>query len=221
MGLRRWRFLSGILLLALSVAGLLYWEAEGRNRVLMAEAVAATRDIEAGSAISADMLTVIQIPKESRIKNGFTAEEMSGLVGKTVSQPIYEKQQLSESAFVAAEDGLAAGESYFVIPAEWIAMRSSALRRGDHVEIAGADGGAANFGVYRLAFVKDADEGEVRDISLIGEIVQERRKRKDRTDSGSAIDHVEIIATAEAYFRIRAYASGKEGPSLILILHAD
>jgi hypothetical protein len=206
----------------LSVAGLIYWETEGRSRILMAEVIAADREIEAGSVISADMLTIIQIPKESRVKSGFTAGDEAELIGRTASQAIYEKQQISEFSFIVAEDDLGIGESYFVIPAAWIAMRSSALRRGDYVEIAGAGGDSAvNFGVYRLAFVKDIDEREVRDTSLIGEILSERRERKDRTDSGSVIDHVEIIATSEAYFRMRRFAADKETPSLVLIQRGD
>jgi hypothetical protein len=96
-------------------------------------------------------------------------------------------------------------------------MRSSALRRGDTVEIASAFGERAGFGRYRLAFVKDADELEVRDMSPSGELSIEAPDRRERTDANAMIDHVEIIATKAAYEAIRAFAENAGAPSLLLI----
>jgi hypothetical protein len=212
-----WKTYAGILLLLLAVAGLFFWETAGRDKVLMEEVIVAGRDIQAGAVLQADMLQTARIPKGSSVKGGFPAGAEEVVAGQRTSWPIAEKQQISSGFFTAAEEELQAGEAYFVIPERWIAMRTSALRRGDAVEILPCSGGAMSLGTYKLAFVKDSDEGEVRDLSPAGELLYEPRERQERTDAGSVIDHVEIIATAEAYFMIRAFAENLETPSLVLV----
>jgi hypothetical protein len=142
-------------------------------------------------------------------------------VGKRTAWPISARQQISSDAFASEDDYLKAGESFFVIPAAWIAMRSSALRRGDTVEIASAFGERTDFGRYKLAFVKDAEELEVRDMLSNGDTVFEALERRERTDANAMIDHVEIIAGKAAYEEIRAFAESAGAPSLLLIQRGE
>jgi hypothetical protein len=74
-----------------------------------------------------------------------------------------------------------------------------------------------SLGRYRLAFVKNAEEGEVRDMLPSGELLYEPEETFARTDADSVIDHVEIIATKSDYARIREYAAVRETPSLLLV----
>jgi hypothetical protein len=177
--------------------------------------------MRAGAVVRADMLVTIQIPKGSRVEGGFLAGEEGKIVGRKLASPIYGRQQLSEKAFDDGKEALKPGEAFFVIPAEWIAMRSSALRRGDQVEVFPTSGGALSFGTFTLAFVKDAEEREIRDVNLSGEILCEPEKLSDRTDAGAVVDHVEIVALKPAYDAIRAFAAAAEAPSLLLVRRED
>jgi hypothetical protein len=215
--LKRWRLLAGALLALFAVAGLVFWEAEGRSRLLMDRVVVAGADIRAGAVVREDMLTTALVPKDGVIATGFAAGNEGEIVGMRTAWPVSARQQISSELFAPEDDYMKEGESFFVIPVEWIAMRSSALRRGDTIEIAPASGEAPSFGRYRLAFVKDEDDLEVRDMLPSGELFQESRERRERTDANAVIDHVEIIATEAAYAEIRAFADSSERPALLLI----
>jgi hypothetical protein len=207
----------GIFLAFLSVFGLVFWETVGRSELLMDRVVVANANIRAGAIVRADMLATILIPKDSVVEKAFRAGRESEIVGKRTAWPVSARQQISSDVFAVEDDYLKEGESFFVIPADWIAMRSSALRRGDTVEIASAFGDGTGFGRYRLAFVKDEEELEVRDMLSSGETLFDAPGNRDRTDTGAMIDHVEIIATKAAYEAIRAFAEPSETPSLLLI----
>jgi hypothetical protein len=85
------------------------------------------------------------------------------------------------------------------------------------VEIASAFGEGTGFGRYKLAFVKDVEELEVRDMLPSGELLSDAPDKRERTDASAMIDHVEIIATKAAYEAIRAFAEDAIEPSLLLI----
>jgi hypothetical protein len=207
----------GVLLALLSVAGLVFWETTGRSKLLMDRVLVASADIRAGAVLRADMLAAVLIPKDGVIEKGFPAGSEGEILGRRTAWPVSARQQISSDLFAPEENSLKEGESFFVIPAAWIAMRSSALRRGDTVEIASALGERQGFGRYKLAFVKDAEELEVRDMLPSGELPAETQSAVSRTDANAMIDHVEIIATKAAYETIRAFAESAGAPSLLLI----
>jgi hypothetical protein len=215
--LRRWGLFAGLALALLAVLGLVFWETTGRTELLMDRVVVANADIRAGTLLRADMLTTVPIPKDGVIATGFSEGREDEIVGMKTAWPISARQQISSDMFAREGDYLKAGESFFVIPAEWIAMRSSALRRGDTVEIAPAFGEQTGFGRYKLAFVKDDEELEVRDMLPSGELLSETLESRERTDANAVIDHVEIIATKSAYEAIRAFAENAGAPALLLI----
>ena len=214
--MRHIRIILGVLLLIASIAGVFFWETIGRSKLMMEEVIAAGRDIRAGAVIEENMLSLIEIPKGSRIKKGFSAEEWGLVVGKRTALPISGKQQLSADFFLDETAELAEDEAFFKIPGSWIAMRSSSLRRGDYVEIFG-DNIGINFGIFRLASVKNANENEVKDISIKGDVLNEPEAINNRLDTDSVIDHVEIVTRPEVYYNLRAYVEGKELASLVLV----
>jgi hypothetical protein len=215
--LKRWRLFAGILLVILATAGLVFWETAGRDRLLMDRVVVAGADIRAGTVVLEDMLTTVLMPKDGVISKGFPAGSEGEIVGRKTSLPVSARQQISSDIFAREESYIKAGESFFVIPADWIAMRSSALRRGDTVEITPASGEMAGFGRYRLAFVKDEEDFEVRDVLSGGELLFEAPEMNERTDANSVIDHVEIIAAKADYDSIRAFVESAGEHSLLLI----
>jgi hypothetical protein len=219
--LKRWGLFAGILLSLLAVAGLVFWETAGRSKLLMDRVVIASVDISAETVLKEEMLTTALIPKDSIISTGFPADHENEIVGMKTAWPVSARQQISSDMFAHENDYLKNGESFFVIPVEWIAMRSSALRRGDTIEIASALEDRTVFGRYRLAFVKDEEELEVRNMGAGGELISDALKRQDRTDANAVIDHVEIIATKSAYEAIRSFAIESAFPSLLLIQRED
>ena len=214
--MRHIRIVLGVVLLIASITGVFFWETIGRSKLMMEEVIAAGRDIRAGAVIEESMLIVIEIPKGSRVKKGFSAEEWGMVIGKTTTLPISGKQQLSADFFLDETTELAEDEAFFKIPGSWIAMRSSSLRRGDYVEIFG-DNISDNFGVFKLASVKNANENEVKDISIKGDVLNEPEAICKRLDSDSVIDHVEIVTTPEKYYNLRAYAESRGEASLVLV----
>jgi hypothetical protein len=208
---------AGIALLLIAAAGLVFWETAGRDKVLMSEIIVAASDIRSGAVIRDGMLLTALMPKELCVDGGFFAGQEEDILGRKVTETIYSNQQISVKDFHVPDDGLAEDESYFVIPFDWIAMRSSALRRGDTVEILSSSSAAISLGVYRVAFVKDAEDREIRDIGPTGEVSREPEARSDRTDSAAVIDHIEIIATEEDYYAVRDAALDTGSPSLVLV----
>jgi hypothetical protein len=211
------RIALGILLLIGALGGLYLWETAGRSRLMMDEVLVAARDLNAGAIVEEAMLAAVEMPKAGAVKKGFRRGEEQSLLGKELAYPVNAKQQFTTDSFVDETKALKENESYFVIPADWIAMRSSAVRRGDKVEILG-ENAADSFGTHKLAFVKNAYDVEIKDLSPRGEAMLEPMPENRRVDADSMIDHVEIITTAKTYYEIKAYVEKRGGtPCLVLV----
>ncbi len=194
--MKKSRTVIGLLLIVFAAAGLIFWEVKGRDAVLMDTVIVASEVIPAGTVITRDMLSPAGIPGENRIKGSLDWESLPQIIGMAARQDIIKNGQVSREYL--AEDGfyLRGGQSVFVIRPEWVAMRSSSIRRGDWIDIY-ENGQHEKIGTYRVAFVKDANEIEVTD--------GEGRKESDalsRTISTSIISHVEIIADMKEYVNI-------------------
>jgi hypothetical protein len=135
--------------------------------------------------------------------------------GKLNAALILAGGQLSMKHLLDENENTRKSDSFFVVKREWIYMRSSALRRGDYVDIVGAQDGRS-FGRYKIAFVKNAEEEEVTELSDGGMGLIER-EREARVDATSGIDHIEIVADLNAYMRVKSYAESQGGPSLVLV----
>lgn len=204
------RPIIGVLLIGLSIGGIIYWEIEGREALLMDSVVVASVDILPGMEITDALLTSANVLKESRVKGSIDSDHMGSLIGKTANQLTLKNAQLSISYFEEKDMKVQSKESLFVIKADWIDMVSSSARRGDLVEIYGGE----LLGVYRVAFVKDKED---REITSIGSFVKNADNFVERTDSTAVIDHIEIICTLEEYEKIEAYATGETAPTLVVV----
>ena len=204
------RTVAGILLILAAIGGLVFWETQGRELVMTEPVLAAKETILAGTVVKESDFMILGVFPENRIEGALKPDERRALAGKTVTQMIPRNAQITEAFFQNDEFCLAHGQSLYVIRPEWIAMRSSSLRRGDLVRIVTEQTNEA-LGVYRIAFVKDENEIEIRDTEGAA------RSVLDRTDAGSVISHVEIISDEAGYRRIQSRATGSPAEKLILI----
>lgn len=211
----RVKSIIGILFIVLSVSGLLIWEFKGRDIILMEPVLVAKEDIAEGEKIRPDMFVTVGISGENCIDKVLSPGDVSKLEGKISSQLILKNSQISERYFQEEDFFIDQKESLYVINSDWIAMRSSSLRRGDTVDIFGEDGRGL-IGTFQIAFVKDEAEREVYD-SGSDNLTMIRSDFLERTDSSAVIDHIEIIATMAQYQQLVSCISG-ENPTRLLII---
>lgn len=194
--MKRVRTAIGLLLIVVAIAALIFWEIRGREAVLMDTVIVASETIPAGTVITRDLLSPSGVLEQNRIAGSLDWESLPKVIGQVAMQDIIKNAQVSEMYLDDDDFYLRSHESIFVIHPEWIAMRSSSIRRGDWVDI--YEGAALEkIGTYRVAFVKDANETEVTD--------GERRSKSnslDRTVSSSPVSHIEIITDISEYKKI-------------------
>ena len=217
--MRKLRSIIGILLIILSIAGLFFWEWKGRDVILLEEVLVAKEEIKKGTMVDSSMFISKGVPKDNMLEEALVPGEMTLIQGKVTLQLIAKNDQILVKYFRDNDFYLDRDESIFVIDPSWVAMRSSALRRGDLVDIYGSNG-TGLLGTYRIAYVKDASEREVRNTT--GEM--EGGAANDilnRTDSTSVIDHIEIISTFRAYENLVNFVNGITPAALIIVQRGD
>jgi len=208
--LKRSRTVLGLLLIIFAVAGLIFWEVRGRETMLLDTVIVAKERIPAGTLITRDLLSAAGILEENRIQGGLSWDKLHLAIGQVAVQDIVENSQISEEFLAESDFYIRSNESIFVLHPEWIAMRSSSIRRGDWIDIY-ESGSFDKIGSYRVAFVKDANELEVTD----GEGA-EGSNALDRTVSTSLISHIEIIADMKEYEKIARLAGNNETGLLLV-----
>jgi hypothetical protein len=209
-GLKRGRTVIGLLLIIIAVAGLVFWEVRGREAILLDTVIVASETIPAGTVITRDRLSPSGVLEQNRIKGSLDWESLHKIIGQVALQDIIKKAQVSEEYLADNDFYLRSYQSIFVIHPEWIAMRSSSIRRGDWIDIYEGSG-HEKIGTYRVAFVKDVNETEVTD----GEGRSESNSL-DRIVSTSPISHIEIIADISEYRKITDAAQGGEAGLLLI-----
>lgn len=208
--MKRSRTVLGLLLIIFAVAGLIFWEVRGRETMLLDTVIVAKERIPAGTLITRDLLSAAGILEENRIQGGLSWDKLHLAIGQVALQDIVENSQISEEFLAESDFYIRSNESIFVLHPEWIAMRSSSIRRGDWIDIY-ESGSFDKIGSYRVAFVKDANELEVTD----GEGA-EGSNALDRTVSTSLISHIEIIADMKEYEKIARLAGNNETGLLLV-----
>lgn len=208
--MKRSRTVLGLLLIIFAVTGLIFWEVRGRETMLLDTVIVAKERIPAGTLITRDLLSAAGILEENRIQGGLSWDKLHLAIGQVALQDIVENSQISEEFLAESDFYIRSNESIFVLHPEWIAMRSSSIRRGDWIDIY-ESGSFDKIGSYRVAFVKDANELEVTD----GEGA-EGSNALDRTVSTSLISHIEIIADMKEYEKIARLAGNNETGLLLV-----
>ena len=214
--MKRLRKFAGIILIIAAVLLLTLWEVKGREIVLMDSVLAAKREIAAGETLDESMFITVSVPIDAKAVSAVEAKDRGSVNGKITTVAIARNGQVPARYIRGKEAANNEDDSYFVIRREWIYMRSSALRRGDFVDIISSDG-EVDFGRYKIASVKNAEEQEVVESGPAGDKAVDGRKSR-RINGNYKIDHVEIIADRQHYMDIKEYAESAPGHSLILIL---
>ncbi len=204
------RIVAGIILIVLSLAAMVLWETKGRNQVMLDEVVVLTKGIPRGTRLAEEHLSKGRVLKESRVEGSVSWQDADKVIGKYLTVDMGKKAQLSNNFIAEKWIQSDAEQSIFVIPAPWIYMKSSSLRRGDWAEIIDSNG-QRSFGSYRIAFVKDSSGAEVTD-----EIPNEKDDPLERLSGSAPVDHVEIIANLDEYENLYN-AVVSEGAMLLIV----
>jgi len=207
----------GIILILIAVTALLFWEAEGREMLLMEPVLVAENDLKAGEKIGPDCYRVVSVPTGSLVDGALSPDDRAVFAGKEAAVEIVKGAQISRRYLRDADEKPKPETSYFLIRNEWIYMCTSALRRGDEVLIASADGKVV-IGVYTVAFVKDSEGREVTDAtSGMYSFTGSGGGDAERVNTSAPIHQVEIICELLEYRRILDYCAGKTSAPLMLV----
>jgi len=236
----RWlRQIGGAGLLLAAAAGLVYWEIDGRDRLLTEDVLVAVRDIDKGAVITSDMFIDHGVMEDDIIKDALKPVDAAVIEGSRSRQFIPGKSQITGNFFQKDEFFIDSDESVFVIRPEWISMISSSIRQGDRVRLLTEDG-AETVGSFYVAFAKDNTFREVKNayteegdpmanekdtVSIVekGSADASGNSRGgpaeilERTDASSVADHIEIIATLSQYREILQLVGGSAPRRLMIV----
>jgi len=207
---------AGIVLILIAVIALLFWEAEGREMLLMDKVLVADADMKAGETLDPGRFRPVSVPTGSLVDGALRPGDAGMLDGKEAAVDIIKGAQLSLRYLTDPGAAPKPETSCFVIRNEWIYMCTSSLRRGDAVLIVSADGKAV-IGLYPVAYVKDGDGREVTDSSSGMYSFTGAGGESERVNSSAPIHHVEISCELDEYRRILDYCAGKAGAPLMLV----
>jgi len=213
---KRVKQIIGVLLIVTAVAALVYWETDGRSRVVTKQVLVASENIMQGEMITRQMLSVVNAMPDTVILGAFAPDEFHKIEGKEASQNIVRNQQISEALLREPVEIIRDRRSPYVIKPEWIYSRSSSLRRGDIVQIYSSDG--SHFvGEFEVAFVKDVADKEV--IDMVGEDGRMGSPVADirsRINSSGIISHLEILTELAEYREILQFIEST-GEQLLIV----
>ncbi|PKM85325.1 MAG: hypothetical protein CVU86_02585 [Firmicutes bacterium HGW-Firmicutes-11] len=201
----------GIALILFAVSGLVYWETTGRERMLTDTVLVAAETIRQGTLVSGSHFTELKVDKNKKIEGGIGPDDLGTVLGMTAKQTIVKNGQVSLTYFREDDIALKNGQSVFVIPSDWIRMRSSTLRRGDMVGLYDSDT-MIPIGTYRVAFVKDSNEIEVRNTDS-----RESSPILERLDATAVISHIEIITDVDGYRKIADHLRNEPQSRLLIV----
>lgn len=200
----------GLLLMVSSLTAMVFWETRGRELLLYREVLVAEVEIKPGDQITSEMISSRALPRELLSPDALLPGQESQVVGEVAGQLILSGTPISNRYFTAIPVAIREEESVYVIPSEWISMRSSSLRKGDWISIYSQDGKTL-IGSYQLAFVRDQAEREV--VSLDG---NKDAPILERRDGSSLIHSLEIISSLAGYQRIQE-AAAITGSALLIV----
>jgi hypothetical protein len=210
----------GIVLVLLAISALLFWEAEGREMMLMEEVLIADDDVKTGQAVKTELFRTVSVPTGTLVDGAIAPKDATLLLGKEAAADIVKGAQLSLRYLRDIDASPKPETSCFVIRNEWIAMCTSSLRRGDDVLITSADGRYV-IGSYPVAYVKDVDGREVTDSSSGVYSFTGPDAESERVHTSAPIHQIEIVCELKDYICIMDFCTGKIGAPIMLIREAE
>ncbi|MBR3785207.1 MAG: hypothetical protein IKJ77_02230 [Firmicutes bacterium] len=122
----------GLFLICISIAGFVFWEQWGKERILYDEILVLRQNVEKGTIITEDMLDVRKLDFDEPCLSFAEGKE---LVGMQAAAFIHKGSPLFAAYF--QEPDLSPDESKnrygMCLPTDWITSRPTALSRGDKV----------------------------------------------------------------------------------------
>jgi len=207
----------GLVLILIAVTALLFWEAEGREMLLMETVLVADGDIKEGESLAPDRFRAVSAPSGTLVDGALTPGDIDTIKGKEANTAIVKGAQLSSRYLRDADEKPRPDTSFFLIRNEWIYMCTSSLRRGDEVLLTSADG-KTFIGTFPVAYVKDGDGREVVDASSgMYSFTGTGGGENERVNSSAPIHHVEIKCELDEYRRILDFCASKAGAPLMLV----
>lgn len=183
----------GVLLIILALLGGYYWETQGRQNYQQVEIPVTSVDILKGEKLGQQMIKTVFLDKDTIVGGALMEKDMDQLFDNRATQFIPANSQVVRGYFESANSSFTKNRSVFSLPTSWIFSKSSALRKGDWVEIYGED--ICYFGRYQIAFVKDQSDVEIENPE--GPYIE--KNILERTVSTGFIHHVELYCTLEDY----------------------
>jgi len=204
--------IMGALILLLAAALLVFWEVQGREMFLMDEVLVARDTISAGTKAAPELFKTVSVPKNALVEKVVAANDIQSLSGKVVSETIRKGAQLSAASLKNENEKAKPQTSCFVIKNDWLDMCTSSLRRGDNAEILSQDG-RRSFGVFSVAYVKDAEGREVADAAAGMKVFSD--PDEGRANPSAPIHHLEIRCEWSKYKPIKDYC--EKGGTILVV----
>ncbi len=126
----KFKTVIGVVLIVFSFSAIVAWECVGRVRLTTSEVLVASRDIAAGSVLSSTDFTSSRIEKGSLLEGVLGPQSAGALEGSVAYTDMAAGQQVLVS-YAGPERRLTDGQSYYVLPPEWICSKSSLTVAGD------------------------------------------------------------------------------------------
>lgn len=193
------RLVFGVVLIVLAIAGLFFWETEGRERFTYDEVLVLTEPVEKSTIITAEMLTTDRVAEAH--PNAYRKAAAEQIIGKETTQYIADNTQLfpqcfEESTLIAHKEK---NEYVLSIPNAWLESYPQTLRRGDTVYF-WCDGKRVTSAT--VVYVKDSTNTEVT-------------SDDERLVASSRVSLVEIIANEKKANLLSKYA--EDGNKFVIL----
>ena len=208
------RSIIGILLIALSIGGILYWEFVGRDSLLYTDILTVSSDIEPGTVITQEMLGVTRVtsplPRSLRPDNAaeILGKETTGYIPMGVQ--LYREYFEDETLLIHADKG----EYIFSIPSSWLVAYPQTLRRGDEVTFLLATEDRYVDDYTEEGVQKPESSEHIGDVILKTTVLYVKTSSNDevtsdqeRLDSASTVSIIEVVATQEQAQRLTRLAA--------------
>lgn len=127
--LQKFRPVIGIIIMLLTFVLILTWENFGRDNLLYTNTIELKDDVDAGTVITAKMLTTGRTEKDKIIKEAVTTDK--DVIGKIAKDLIPKGIQLDKRFFDTKDLSIKKDQYVFRVPASWIIAIPSSIRRGD------------------------------------------------------------------------------------------
>lgn len=213
----RLKGILGILIIAITIAGIYVWESYGRQELTYEEVIVFKQDVAENTTVTKEMLGVMQVEKSALIDEVVT--DYTKIVGKQTNNFIPAKLILSEEFFVDEELANGGGNYTFKIPEEWIYSYPDTIRRGDKVIVYPIKA-AMSEDMYYMDFAEGTVSSNSYDsskplVAVNVAYVKDSSNREvvnvggDRYDASASVAQIEIITNEDTYNKLRtAYEDG-------------